>query len=449
MLSLPKEIAEVLAPFAVLFAQQRSWHKAQAMLVGAIVCRGKRTVSRVLHSMGFEQETEYGNYYRMLSRVGWSGLAAAQTLLTLIVLLLVGNQTVVIGIDETLERRWGKRIWGLGIYRDGVKSSHKHVVKSSGVRWQVMQVLVRLPWSGRVWGLPFFSLMVPSEATPRGKRTYRTSVDWAIVMVRVVNRWLKRYWVCVGDGGYGSAKFGWACRRQGIALVARLPWKANLYDFPPTMPERHPGRPRTKGVRLPSMQQHFDALRFESGSFEILQWYGGTHALRQLVSGTAVWDVDGYAPLPLRWVLVIDPTGAQPPTALFSTSLLLSPRQIVELYVARWSLEVTFEEVRAHLGFQSQRQWSKAATTRTTPVLLALFSLVCLMAYRLHAASPLRPYSTAWYDKPEPTFSDCLTTVRISLWRSRAVFRPALHADPALSLEAEREHLIHLLASAF
>ncbi len=215
----------MLAPFRGVFAQQRSWQKAQTMLVGAILCQGHRTVSRVLQVMGLGQAPQYGKYYRMLSRVGWSGLAAAQTLLSLIILAFVGPETVVIGIDETLERRWGHRIWGLGIYRDGVKSSRTHTVKSSGVRWQVMHVLVRLPWSSRVWALPFFSVMVPSEATPRGKRAYRSSLDWAIVMGRVVSRWLNRYWVCVGDGGYGNAKFGWACRRHGVALVARLNWK--------------------------------------------------------------------------------------------------------------------------------------------------------------------------------------------------------------------------------
>lgn len=449
MLSLTKEITGVLNAFQNLFTQQRSWQKAQVMLVGAILCRRERTVSRVLEVMGLGQERHYGNYYRMLSRVGWSGLAGAQTLLAMIIIWLVGNQTVVIGIDETLERRWGKRIWGLGIYRDGVKSSAKHTIKSSGVRWQVMQVLVQLPWSTRVWALPFFTLIVPSQTALRGKRAYRTSVDWAICMVRVVNRWLKRFWVCVGDGGYGNAKFGWACRRQGVALVARLPWKANLYDFAPTMPPRYPGRPRTKGARLPSMQQQVERLGFESGVFYRLQWYGGTHALRQLVSGTAVWNVEPYPPLPLRWVLVIDPTGAHPPTALFSTSLLLSPRQIVELYVSRWSLEVTFEEARAHLGIQSQRQWSKAATTRTTPVLLALFSLVCLMALSLHRITPLTPHTTAWYRKPELTFSDVLLSVRTSLWRSRLNLRPALSLDSGLSPDVEQEQLIHLLASSF
>ncbi|MDJ0674061.1 MAG: transposase [Calothrix sp. MO_167.B42] len=181
--------------------QQRTWHKAQVMLVGAILCQGKRTVSRVLQVMGLGQEKNYCKYYRMLSRVGWSGLAAAQILLGMIVGFLLGKDTVIIGIDETLERRWGKRIWGLGIYRDSVKSSQKHTVKSSGVRWQVMQVLVSLPWSSRVWGLPFLSVMVPSISTPRGNRIYKSSLDWAITMMRIVNRWLKRHWVCVGDGG--------------------------------------------------------------------------------------------------------------------------------------------------------------------------------------------------------------------------------------------------------
>jgi hypothetical protein len=148
-------------------------------------------------------------------------------------------------------------------------------------------------------------------------------------------------------------------------------------------------------------------------------------------------------------VLVIDPTGVHPPIVLFSTSLLLSPRQIVELYVSRWSLEVTFEEARTHLGVQSQRQWSKLATTRTTPVLFALFSLVCLMALRLHRTTPLLPHATAWYTKPELTFSDWLTSVRTSLWRFRLELRPALSLHPALSLDAEREQLIHLLASSF
>jgi DDE superfamily endonuclease len=451
MFNLTNEVSDVLAPFQNLFVQQRSWQKAQEMLVGAILCRGKRTVSRVLTIMGLAQSPSYGKYYRVLNRIGWSGLKGAQILLGMILALLTPGKSIVIGIDETLERRWGKQIWGLGIYRDAVKSSHKHIVKSSGVRWQVMQVLLPLPWSKRAWGLPFLSVMMPSESTPRvGGRGYKSSLDWAAQMVSVVSHWLQRSWICVADGGYGNAKFGWACRRHGVSLVSRLPWKANLYDFVPTAPPRRlRGRPRTKGARQPSMQQRVETLKFESGQFHVLRWYGGGYALRQLVTGTAVWDVDGYPPLPLRWVLVIDPTGQQPPSALFSTNLMLQADEIVELFVSRWSLEVTFEEAHAHLGFQSQRQWAKAATTRTTPVLLALFSLICLIAHRLHSIAPISPHTTAWYAKSELTFADLLDAVRAALWRSHLFSRPAFEPALALFSDAEREQLIQLLASPF
>ena len=230
MYTLAKEVSEVLLPFKELFVQQRSWEKAQSMLVGAILCRGKRTVSRVLTVMGLSQSKQYGKYYRVLSRVGWSGLAGARILLGMILALLSPKQAIVIGIDETLERRWGSKIWGRGIYRDAVKSSIKHQVKSSGVRWQVMQVLLPLPWSKRVWGLPFLSVMVQSKETARvGERGYKSSLDWATQMVSVVSHWLRRSWICVADGGYGNAKFGWACRRHGVSLVARLPKDRLVY----------------------------------------------------------------------------------------------------------------------------------------------------------------------------------------------------------------------------
>jgi hypothetical protein len=176
--------------------------------------------------------------------------------------LLSPELGIVIGIDETLERRWGQKIWGLGIYLDAVKSSHKHKVKSSGVRWQVMQVLLPLPWSQRLWALPFLSAFMPSPSTPlQGNQRYKTSLDWAVQMVSTVSRWLKRPWTCVADGAYGNAKFGWACRRHGVTLVSRLPWKANLYDFAPvTPPRRQRGRPRTKGALQPSMQQRLERL---------------------------------------------------------------------------------------------------------------------------------------------------------------------------------------------
>jgi hypothetical protein len=107
------------------------------------------------------------------------------------------------------------------------------------------------------------------------------------------------------------------------------------------------------------------------------------------------------------------------------------------------------EAARAHLGFQSQRQWAKAATTRTTPVILAMFSLVCLIAHRLHVVTPLAPHSTAWYSKSELTFADLLDAVRLCLWRSRIFSRPTFSSALALFSDDEREQLIQLLAAPF
>ena len=134
-----------------------------------------------------------------------------------------------------------------------------------------------------------------------------------------------------------------------------------------------------------------------------------------VTSGTALWHRDGEAPLPIRWVLLRDPSGKRRPCALFCTDPAATPHQIIAWYVSRWQIEVTFEEVRCHLGVETQRQWSTRAIARTTPCLLGLFSLVLLLAYRL-APTGLPTRQAAWYAKSAPTFTDLLALVRRQLW---------------------------------
>jgi DDE superfamily endonuclease len=287
-----------------------------------------------------------------------------------------------------------------------------------------------------LWALPFFTVLAASKgANAKAGKRHKTTVDWACQMVVQVSRWLKRAWICVADGGYGNLKLGWACRHNGVSLISRLRWDANLYDFAPAYDPHRPGKKRTKGVRLPNLYQrlaqinaptptspvvnplqHWEQFAPPQRIIATLKWDGGRSVVRHLDTGTAVWDVSGDRPLPIRWVLVIDPQGQEPPAALFSTNLALSPQFIVETFVARWSLEVTFEETRAHLGLQTQRHWSKLATQRTTPVILVLFSSTCLIAQVLHQTQPLQPRSTAWYHKANTTFSDVLERVRAHLW---------------------------------
>ena len=121
----------------------------------------------------------------------------------------------------------------------------------------------------------------------------------------------------------------------------------------------------------------------------------------------------------IRYVLARDPEGTQPDAAYFCTDDCFGPEEILRYVVQRWSLEVTFEEARAHLGLETQRQWSDRAIARTTPVLLGLFSVVTLAAVRCHEAGLLSAEQTAWYAKEEPTFSDCLRLIRGRIWQAR------------------------------
>jgi hypothetical protein len=155
MRTLPTTMIRVLAPFAPLFSK-RVFQHAQALVAGAILAPGRRTVSSALRAMGLDQEKRFHPYHRVLSRASWSSRKTSGVLLGLVVRAFVPEgDPLVVGIDETLERRWGKKIAAKGVYRDPVRSTHENFVKSSGLRWVCVMLLVEIPWAARVWALPF------------------------------------------------------------------------------------------------------------------------------------------------------------------------------------------------------------------------------------------------------------------------------------------------------
>jgi hypothetical protein len=170
--TLPPTMVQVLGSFAPLFCR-RVWQHAQVLLVGAILVPGKRTVASALRAMGLDQQKRFHRYHRVLSRADWSSLKVSRVLLGLLVEAFVAEgDPLVVGIDETLERRYGRKISARGVYRDPVRSTHETFVKSSGLRWVCAMLLVEIPWASRVWALPFLSALAPSEryAAKRGKR---------------------------------------------------------------------------------------------------------------------------------------------------------------------------------------------------------------------------------------------------------------------------------------
>lgn len=419
MEALPREIVRVLRVFEDVFSE-RVWDWVQVLVVGAILTPGQRTVAAVLRVMGLSDERQFQNYHRVLNRARWSSRELSRRLLLVLVETFVSvDEPVVIGMDETIERRRGAKIAAKGIYRDPVRSSKSHFVKTSGLRWISMQLLTEIPWAGRIWGLPFLTVLAPSERyhQERGQR-HKTLSDWGRQMIRQLRCWLpERALVVVADSTYAVLELlaDAAGLPQPVTMVTRLRLDAALYDPAPPREPGTRGRPRVKGERQPTLAQR---LSDPDTGWETMTvpWYGGAMAQVEVATGTALWYHPGQSPVALRWVLLRDPAGQFEPQALLSTDPSVLPAQVVAWFVARWPLEVTFQEVRAHLGVETQRQWSDLAIRRTTPALLGLFSLVTLFAQARLDGQPLPARQAAWYAKTAPTFSDTLAFVRQRLW---------------------------------
>ncbi len=386
MRTLPTEMIRVLAPFAPLFSK-RVWKNARILLMGAILAPGRRTVSSALRAMGLDQEKCFHRYHRVLSRASWSSRKVGRVLLGLLVEAFVPEgDPLVVGVDETLERRWGRRIAARGLYRDPVLSTHENFVKSSGLRWVCVMLLVEVPWASRVWALPFLSALAPSEryAAKRGKR-HKKITEWAWQLLLLLRRWYPgREIVAVADRAYASLKLLDRCRKLSdpITFVARLRLDAALYEpAPPRRPGQR-GRPRIKGERLPNLSGVAEDPSTPWKPITVANWYGSEDRTVEIASETAVWYSTGLFAVPLRWVLVRDPRREFKTQALPCTELGTDPQKVVCWFVMRWQLEVSFQEARRHLGFETQRQCSELAIRRTTPALLGLFSLVALFADR-------------------------------------------------------------------
>jgi DDE superfamily endonuclease len=449
MLRLPPRFAAVILCFAPLFFQ-RSWRHAEMLLIGAILTPGRRTVTSILRITGLGRERRFVNYHRVLNRAAWSGRAAARVLLGLLLDAFVPKGPVILGIDDTIERRRGKRIRAKGIYRDPVRSSHGHFVKASGLRWLSLMLLVPVPWAGRVWALPFLTALAPSERYCREhSKRHKKLTDWARQLVLQARRWMPgRPLVLVADSCFAALELLAALVRHGVICVTRLRLDAALYKPAPPRRPGTIGRPRTKGARLPNLAEVLTDKATVWQRVTVPGWYGGGDRLVEICSGSAVWRHAGLPVVPIRWVLLRDPRRRFDPQALLCTDLAQDPVQIVRWFVQRWQLEVTFREVRDHLGVETQRQWSDKAIARTTPCLLGLFSIVTLLGTCVGHPACLRVSATAWYHKKRPTFSDTLAAVRRQVWCDQGLFASRHTSELAKLQPALRDGIVHALCHA-
>jgi hypothetical protein len=356
---------------------------------------------------------------------------------------------VVIGIDETLERRWGSKISKRGIYRDGVRSSGSHFVKSSGLRWISIILLVPVSWAQRTWALPFFTVLAPSERySKQAGKTHKKLTDWARQMLLQVKRWLPdREVIAVGDSSYAVLELLAAVSGR-LTFITRLRLDAALYDPAPAREPGKSGRTRKKGERLPTLKEVLQNPATGWEKIKLSNWYGHSEKEMEITTATAHWYHSGKPVVPLRWVLLRVPEGKLSPMALLSTDPELSAQQIVAYFVRRWSIEVTFEEARAHLGVETQRQWSDKSIECTTPVLLGLFSIITLLADELHQKGEMQIAKAAWYKKEKPSFNDAIAAVRRLLWQ-KYLFSTSGKKEEMIKIPKHLFfHLQHVLANA-
>jgi hypothetical protein len=419
---LPPHFLSCLAGFADLFTRP-TWPNVLMLVAGVILTPGRRTIAAALRILGRDRDPKFCTFHRVLNRAAWSSRAAASRLLLLLITaFLPAGAPVVIGFDDTIERRWGPKISARGIYRDPVRSSKGHFVKASGLRWLSAMLLVHVPWADRIMALPFLTLLAPSKRFYAGKlRAPKTLVDWARQAALQIRRWLPdRYIVLVADSAFAAIDF-LAAVRGHLCVVTRLRLDANLFAFPPAK-RKGRGRPAIKGKRLRKLSAVLKDPKISWQRCRISLWYGRTNRLVEITSGTALWYRAGVPPVPIRWLLVRDPKGELDPQAFLATDLGARPQDILAWFVRRWQVEVTFAEVRARLGVETQRQWSDMAILRSTPALLGLFSIITLFAHDLAKSRKLKIRTAAWYPKALPTFSDAIAAVRREIWAHQISF---------------------------
>jgi hypothetical protein len=418
MLSLPITFTSAIGVFAPVFSRP-VWQHVKVLLTGAVLAPGKRTVTAILQIMGRNAASDFQTYHRVLNRAVWLPLTASRLLLRLVVAVFIPSGGIVFGLDDTIERRRGEQLPAKGIYRDPVRSSQAHFVKVSGLRWLACMVLVPLAWAHRVWALPFLTVLCPSARfyEDRGRR-HPPLTERAWQMIRLLGRWLPgREIACVADSSFAVLELLDKVKTlPHSSVITRLRLDAALYDPPPQREQGTTGRPRLKGKRRPTLEAVLADEKTPWTPLLVAQWYGKGPREVEVATDTAVWYHTGKPPVAIRWGLIRDPQERFTPQALLSTNLQHTSAQMLTWFVRRWTMEVTFEEARAHLGMETQRQWNDRAIARATPALLSLYSIITLTAQLLIEKGATGMRSTAWYGKTRPTFADAIALVRRHLW---------------------------------
>lgn len=396
------------------------------LAVGAILTTGRRTVTNILRTLRGVAVGHASSFHRVLSRRKWAQWELARALARFILDKCVDAGPVVLAVDDTVDEHRGKTVYGKGCHRDGVRSTHSYTAYRWGHKWVVLAVLARFPFATRPWALPILAALYRSPKwNKQHRRRHRTQPEITVLLMAVLMRWFpERKFVLTGDGGYASHYLAGLSRRYPgrLGVVSRFHGDAKLHGPAPVRRKTgKAGRPRTCGRRLASPENVVERSKRQQLK---VKWYGGGQRKVSIVSRQGGWYRNGEGLVPVRWVHVRDLTGTHRDEYFFSTDPSMTPREIIEYFTQRWSIEVMFEEMRSCLGLETTRGRSENTILRAAPSLFGLYSLVAL----LYAQLPRRKQEAGridWAGKDTVTFSDAMRAVRRWIWQDWILATPA------------------------
>jgi hypothetical protein len=426
MRSIPRAAEPLLQELAGAFTRP-TFQRFTVLLFAAILTTGRRTVINLLRTVQALAPGHRSSYHRVFSRRRWWHWRLARGLTGFILTHFVPEGPVLICGDDTVDEHRGKKVYGKACHRDAVRSTHSFTAYRWGHKWVILAVLVKFPFSHRLWALPVLAALYRSkEWNKKHGRPHKTPAQLMRQLLAVLMHWFpQRKFVFAGDGGFGTHDLARLAHRHHsrLTLVSRFYPDANLYAPPPRTPRKRNGRPRKKGRKLPTPDK---VVKTSSRSKLSVAWYGGGRRRIEVVSGIGHWYKNGEGLVPIRWVFVHDCSGTHRDEYFFTTDVAMTPKLIVETFTGRWNIETTFQEMRAFLGLETTRGWTKNTVLRAAPCLFGLYSVIALLYAQLPARN-IEKAAIMWPGKTHHTFSDAIAAVRRWLWTDWVFATPGHH----------------------
>lgn len=447
MNGIPRAAEPLIREFTDAFTRS-TCRRFVVLLFAAILTTGRRTITNLLRTVQSVAPGHPSSYHRVLSRRRWSSWRLARALAGYILRHWVAKGPVHLCGDDTVDGHCGKKVYGKACHRDAVRSTHSFTAYRWGHKWVVLTVLVKFPFASRRWALPILVALYRSKKwNQKHGRRHKTPSELMRQLLAALIRWFpQRKFVFSGDSGYGTHELSRFAHRHRtrLTLVSRFYPDANLYAPPPAVRGKKIGRPRKKGCKLSAPAE---VVQRSSRTRLNVAWYGGGTRSIEVVSGVGRWFKNGKGLVPVRWVFVHDLSGTHRDEYFFTTDVTMTPKKIVETYTGRWSIETTFQEMRAYLGLETTRGRTEKTVLRAAPCLFGLFSVIALLYARL-PANRVRTAGVVWTGKTDRTFSDAITAVRRWLWTDW-VFAIPTHGKAFAKLSGPtRAVLLYALAPA-